>query len=411
MLNEPARLAAWSADVYAKQPVKRPDVLLGPLARGCITLLCGPRGVGKSWLALALAHAAARGGTLGPWRARRSHRALYIDAAGSETILHARLMALGTRPPPSLTLVPGDAQAGGLPDLALESGRTTLDQLTTDADLVVIDGLSAMVRKGRGVGTRWAAVESWLRALRRRHAAVLVVDVQEPKAVADLADIVLKVERPADGVAEGDLRLQAKLVSARTGIAARRFALRLTLRKDGAAWTYVDDVDHRAIMAYRLDCADYSSREIARMLDVSPATAWRLIGRGERLPSHIRDRVDLEVPEEGALQVSVKEARTLLNTPLPNGEREGPDAQRREGEGEQTSDTALSALRAPPHLNPLPVGDHCKSGARGERWCCIAAIVGLQGHRGRRLRSPVELWSDHGRTPCVSASARRRAAG
>jgi hypothetical protein len=307
--------------VYAKQPVRHADPLLGPLARGCVTLLCGPRGVGKSWLALALAHTAARGGALARWRARKSHRVVYIDVAGSEAVLHARVVALG-KPPPSLTLVSGDAQDADLPDLSLESGRAVLDQLTTDADLVVIDGLSALVRKGRGVGERWSALERWLRSLRHRHVAVLLVDAKEPKPILDVADAVLKVERPADGVQEGDLRLQAKLLSARPDLKeTQRFELRLELRKNGAAWTCIDDVDHRAIMAYRLDRQDYSSREIARMLDVSPTTAWRLVGRGEKLPPHIRDGVDLDVPEPPR------------KAPLLPREKEGPSAKRWEDEG------------------------------------------------------------------------------
>jgi KaiC/GvpD/RAD55 family RecA-like ATPase len=258
MLNETAAtIAAWSADVYARRPVKPGETLLGPLTKGCVTLLCGPRGVGKSWLALALAHTAARGGTLGAWRARKSHRVVYVDVAGSEAVLHQRLQALGPKPPPLLTIVPGDAQDAGLPDPSLESGRTALDELTTDADLVVIDGLSALVRKGRGVGERWAALERWLRSLRHRHTAVLVVDAKEPKALTDIADTVLKVDRPADGVQDGDLRLQAKLLSSRPDLeGTQRFELRLDLRRNGAAWTYVDNLDHRAIMAYRLDRAD-----------------------------------------------------------------------------------------------------------------------------------------------------------
>src|SRR5690348_17615792 len=150
MLDEsnPAAPAAWSADVYVKSAVKHAEPLLGPLARGCITMLCGPRGVGKSWLALAPALAAARAGSLGAWRSRRRSRVVFIDAAGSEAVLHARLVAFGSEKlPPSLIIVPGDAP-GGLPDLSSESGRKGFDELVTEADLVVIDGVSALVRKG-----------------------------------------------------------------------------------------------------------------------------------------------------------------------------------------------------------------------------------------------------------------------
>jgi KaiC/GvpD/RAD55 family RecA-like ATPase len=353
----------------ARQPVKQADPLLGPLAKGCVTLLCGPRGVGKSWLALALAHAAARSGTLGAWRARKVHRVVYIDVAGSEAVLHARLVALG-KPPPSLTVVPGDAQDTGLPDLSLESGRTALDQLTTDADLLVIDGVSALVRKGRGVGERWAALERWLRSLRHRHVAVLLVDAKEPKMLTDVADTVLKVDRPADGVREGDLRLQAKLVSSRPDLKdTQRFELKLELRKSGAAWTYVDDLDHRAIMAYRLDRADYSSREIARMLGVSPATAWRLVGRGEKLPPHIRDGVDLVVPEPPRAQPAhdlAAIARLLDASSLLPREKEGParDSMREDeglavlamGEGDAGGETGPSPSPLPRERVPEAAG-------------------------------------------------------
>jgi hypothetical protein len=55
-----AMLHAWSADVFADLGhVPPPDPVLDPvLARGAVTLLTGPRGVGKSWLALAMAEAA-----------------------------------------------------------------------------------------------------------------------------------------------------------------------------------------------------------------------------------------------------------------------------------------------------------------------------------------------------------------
>jgi putative DNA primase/helicase len=412
-----AEIAAWSADVFAERdgPVARP--VLGPLLRrGCVTLLTGPRGVGKSWLALAMAQAVARGGSLAGWRTHKDQRAVFLDAAGSEALLRARLAALaGGSPPPALVIAPGDAQVHGLPDLADESGRTALDRLVADAGLVVIDGLVALVQAGRGVGLRWSALSGWLRVLRRRGVAVLLVETSEPRAIAALADTVLRLERPADATAEPGLRMTVRLAAVRAPAddTDRVFGLHMALRDGGAVWTRHDAIDHRALVAWRLHQRKYSTREIARKLGVSPATAWRLVERGEALPAHLRVREELpELEDERREQVAeerlaarrearraAREAaweaeeereraayiaarrdphpppspaggrRSPSRTPLPNGEREGPSAKRWEGEGENTPDDIDCAERAiarplTPRADardPLPVGARVES--------------------------------------------------
>ncbi len=289
-------VAAWSADVFVgrDRPAARP-VLEPLLARGAITLLTGPRGIGKSWLALSMAHAAARGGTLAGWRAREAQRVVYLDAASGEALLQARLAALAPAQPRGLVLAPGDAQIHGLPDVASESGRAALDRLVAGADLVVLDGIAALVQAGRGVGARWAALAHWLRALRRRGLAVLLVETSEPRAIAALADTVLRLERPADASPGEGVRFTLRVAASRAlaGEACRCFGLHLALREGGAAWTRRDEFDHQALAAWRLHERDFSTREIARKLGVSPATAWRLVRHGKAMPPHLRDREEL----------------------------------------------------------------------------------------------------------------------
>src|SRR5688572_27610934 len=54
--------------------------LLGPIAPGTITVIRGPRGVGKSWLALAMARAIAAGDGLLGWEGRQAP-VVHVDAA------------------------------------------------------------------------------------------------------------------------------------------------------------------------------------------------------------------------------------------------------------------------------------------------------------------------------------------
>ncbi len=299
--------------------------------------LTGPRGVGKSWLALAMAHAAARGGTLAGWRARRAQRVVYVDAASGEAILHARLAALApSRPPPSLVLVPGDAQIDGLPDVSNAGGRVALDQLVTDADLVVLDGIAALVQAGRGVGVRWAALAGWLRSLRRRGIAVLLVEESEPRAIAALADTVLRLERPADPAAEPGLRFTVRVAAARALAenSCRAFELHMALRDGGAVWARRDDFDRRALAAWRLHRRDHSTREIARTLGVSPATAWRLVRHGKAMPAHLRDRAELpELEEERRQEAGAQTRRSAAPGGAAGGCWSTPPCKRRSGCG------------------------------------------------------------------------------
>ncbi|MCD6042532.1 MAG: hypothetical protein K0R40_2135 [Burkholderiales bacterium] len=287
-------IAAWSADVFAGRRVPPARTVLGPLLRrSAVTLLTGPRGVGKSWLALALAHAASRGGALAGWRAHKAQRVVYVDAGSGEALLQERLAALAPVQPPSLVVVPGDAQAHGLPDVADAAGREALDRLVTDVDLVVLDGIGALVQAGRGVGSRWAALAQWLRSLRRRGLAVLLVETSEPRALAALADTVLRLERPADATAEPGLRMTVRVNAARTEDMERCFGLHLAFRDSGAVWTRRDAVDHRALTAWRMHQRGHSTRAIGRVLDVSSVSAWRLVKRGKALPEHLRKGEEL----------------------------------------------------------------------------------------------------------------------
>src|SRR4051812_11736001 len=96
----------------ARRPILEPI-----LASGTVALLYGPRGLGKSFVALALARAAAAGESFLGWRGSRPCRVLYLDGEMAAVELQQRLARLGP-PPPGLELILADLNRGPLLDLA-----------------------------------------------------------------------------------------------------------------------------------------------------------------------------------------------------------------------------------------------------------------------------------------------------
>src|SRR5260370_2715332 len=97
-----------AADLLSRQPAsefvaadlpERPPLLDPILSSNTLALLYGPRGLGKSFVALGIAWAAASGGSFLGWRANRPHRVLYVDGEMAAGDLRRRLQLFGAMPP------------------------------------------------------------------------------------------------------------------------------------------------------------------------------------------------------------------------------------------------------------------------------------------------------------------------
>src|SRR5260221_4231180 len=90
-INAPALIGA---DLPARQLILDPILTTKSLA-----LLYGPRGLGKTFVALGIAWAAASGGSFLGWRASRPHRVLYVDGEMAAVDMRRRLQLFGPVPP------------------------------------------------------------------------------------------------------------------------------------------------------------------------------------------------------------------------------------------------------------------------------------------------------------------------
>jgi RecA-family ATPase len=146
-----------------------------------LAMIFAPRGVGKTWIALSIAHAVAAGGEFLRWRASRPRRVLYIDGEMPGVALQERYTAVVVAsmidaPAENFRLVAADIQPDGLPDLADVEAQQFYESAIADAELIVVDNLSTIARSLReNEADSFGPILTWLLAQRAAGRSVLVV--------------------------------------------------------------------------------------------------------------------------------------------------------------------------------------------------------------------------------------------
>jgi RecA-family ATPase len=120
-----------------------------------LAMMHSARGIGKTHLALGIAYAVANGGRLLGWSAPSPRRVLYLDGEMPAAAMQRRLAAIvagfnGEPPAPEyLRLLSADIIEGGLPDLGTKEGQAEVDTAICEAELIILDNISTLVRSGK----------------------------------------------------------------------------------------------------------------------------------------------------------------------------------------------------------------------------------------------------------------------
>lgn len=246
-------LRPLDAASFLRLALPRRDMLLEPVLpeRG-LAMLYAPRGVGKTWAALALGLAVATGGDFLRWRAQRPRRVLYLDGEmRAEDMQHrlSLLMAGLERQPAEgfFRIACADQLEVGLPDLASREGQAEIDPLAEDSDLVILDNLSALVKGNENEQERWMPVQDWCLAQRRAGRSVLLVhhagksgQQRGTSRREDALDLVLALRRPPEAQAGEGARVEVHLEKCRgaTGALLNPVEALLEGAGDAARWTW-----------------------------------------------------------------------------------------------------------------------------------------------------------------------------
>ena len=268
------------------------EPMLSPwLCRQHLSLIHAWRGVGKTHFALGVAYAVASGGKYLKWTADKPFRVVYIDGEMSGASIQARLAAIARtadKHPPQgyLQIITPDAQALPLPDLATPEGQAALAPRIADAELIVVDNLSCLMRTGEeNKAEGWHSTAEWALDLKRQGKTVLFVahdgkngQRRGSSKVEDILDCVLHLTHEADYDPEKGAAFTCSFVKARHLTGKDAADIEAALGKDGS-WTWREAALEMAdrIRKLKAEVPEMNQKEIAEELGCSRSTVSRAL--------------------------------------------------------------------------------------------------------------------------------------
>ena len=265
-----------------------------------LAMLYGPRGTGKTFVALTIAHAIAAGGSASAlrWHAYKQLRVLYLDGEMPAGLLQERLaeIVLGAghmTPPAVLSFLCADLLTAGLPSLARPAMQAAVTAAAADYDVLVLDNLSALAGGLReNEADDWQPIQTWLLGLRRLGKTVLIVhhagkggQQRGTSRREDVLDTVIALRRPADYEPDQGARVEVHLEKARglAGPEASPFEARLIAAPGGGlTWSVTDLRDANRERAEGLLAEGMSIRDVAEETGLSRSAVHRLKKAAER---------------------------------------------------------------------------------------------------------------------------------
>lgn len=284
-----------------KLPTRK--TLLAPwLLSQSLSMVYAWRGVGKTHVALGIAYAVSSAGKFLNWEANDAHKVLYIDGEMPGAALQNRLASIVTandkEPEPGfLSIITPDLQHGFMPDLATYEGQEEIDAAveSTGAELIIIDNLSCLVRRGgrENDAESWNMVSEWGLSMRAQGKSVLFIhhagkggQQRGTSKREDLLDTVISLKRPPDYCPTDGAVFEVHYEKARnlSGDETSPFEAKLTQDQHGGqVWTWRPLEESTLDRVVELANEGLSQRDIANELGINQSSVSRAYRKAESL--------------------------------------------------------------------------------------------------------------------------------
>jgi putative DNA primase/helicase len=286
---------------FLARPFPPREMTLGPiLPQQGVAMLYAPRGCGKTHVALGMGYTVATGTAFLEWKAPKPRKTVYIDGEMPAVVMQERIAAIvaasQTEPPDPgfFRIMTPDLFDGPIPNLGTPEGQFAIDQAIEDAEFVIFDNLSALVRGAReNEADGWQVVQDYLLLLRRRGVTVLMVhhagkggNQRGTSRREDVLDTVIALRRPADYEASQGARFEVHIEKGRdiVGDDAKAFEAQLEVKDNAAIWTTraVEDAELQRIVDLKNN-EDMSVRDIAEATGMPKSSVQRRLNKAKAL--------------------------------------------------------------------------------------------------------------------------------
>lgn len=293
--TESPKLVSVTLHDLLSRELPRLDPIISPwLGTQSLNMVYAWRGVGKTHFALNVAYAAASGGEFLGWTAEKPHGVLYLDGEMPGAAMQERLSSIILASdkecaPDNFRIITPDLQASFMPDLATAEGQDAIEEhVTDDTRLIVVDNLSALVRRGgrENEAESWLNVAEWAMYQRARGRSVLFVHHAGKNGAQrgtskreDILDTVICLKRPGDyDPAKDGARFEVHFEKDRHNAAGSPFEARLETDRDGRqVWTVRNLEQSRADQVIALHDLGMSVTDIATELNMHKSNVCRAI--------------------------------------------------------------------------------------------------------------------------------------
>ncbi len=287
-------IALTAQELIAREFVPRENYFGGWITSQSLGMVHAWRGIGKTHFGLETAYAIASGGGYLKWNAPKARRVLYLDGEMPGAVLQERVARIAasaeTEPPEGyLKFVTPDVQTGPLPDLATVDGQERYTDCLQGVDLVIVDNLSCLARRGgkENEGESWLTMADWALRQRAEGRAVMFIhhsgkggQQRGTSRREDLLDYVISLHRPEDYQPEQGARFVVSFDKARAlvGDAVTEFEAALASDEHGKqAWTMANVEDAELHQVAELVRAGATQKDIVDELGLSRFQAGRRV--------------------------------------------------------------------------------------------------------------------------------------